>query len=325
MFATQVHSQNPQDPLSGLVVTQDAPERGEHVPAHWVRVAVQAASLNHHDLWSLRGVGLPADRLPMTLGTDAAGVTDDGQEVIVHSVISDPGWRGDETLDPSRTLLSEKYPGTIADFVWVPAQNLVAKPKELSWPAAACLSTAYLTAYRMLFTAGALRPGDSVLIQGAGGGVATAATALARAAGLRVYVTSRSEEKRGRALEIGAHEALPTGERVPQQVDAVLETVGEATWSHSLRSVKPGGKIVVAGATTGQSPDPELNRVFFRSVQVVGTTMGTRSELESLIDFLLATGVRPEIDYVESFFDPVPAFERLLSGAAFGKVVLFAC
>ncbi|HLS03594.1 MAG TPA: zinc-binding dehydrogenase [Actinomycetales bacterium] len=325
MYAAQVTSQNAEDPLAGLTITQDAPERAGHVPSDWVRVAVQSSSLNHHDLWSLRGVGLPADRLPMTLGTDAAGVTDDGQEVIVHSVISDPGWRGDETLDPSRTLLSEKYPGTIADFVWVPAQNLVAKPKELSWPAAACLSTAYLTAYRMLFTAGALRPGDSVLIQGAGGGVATAATALARAAGLRVYVTSRSEEKRGRALEIGAHEALPTGERVPQQVDAVLETVGEATWSHSLRSVKPGGKIVVAGATTGQSPDPELNRVFFRSVQVVGTTMGTRSELESLIDFLLATGVRPEIDYVESFFDPVPAFERLLSGAAFGKVVLFAC
>src|SRR5690625_6350906 len=102
MFATQVHSQNPEDPLAGLVVTQDAPERAEHIPEHWVRVAVQAASLNHHDLWSLRGVGLPAERLPMTLGTDAAGLTDAGEHVIVHGVINDPNWVGDQTHDPQR-------------------------------------------------------------------------------------------------------------------------------------------------------------------------------------------------------------------------------
>lgn len=325
MFAAQVHSQNPDNPLEGLVVVEDAPERAGNIPNGWVRVAVQAASLNHHDLWSLRGVGLPEDRLPMTLGTDAAGVTDDGDPVIVHGVFNDPNWVGDQTVDPNRTLLSEKYGGTLADYVWVPPQNLVAKPKEISWPAAASLSTAYLTAYRMLFTVGALRPGNSVLIQGAGGGVATAATLLARAAGLRVFVTSRSEEKRARSLEIGAHEAIPTGERLPQQVDVVLETVGDATWSHSLRSVKPGGKIVVAGATTGQSPDPELNRIFFRSISVLGTTMGTRTELEQLIDFLIATDTRPVMDYVESFFNPKPAFERLLSGEAFGKIGLFAC
>src|SRR5690625_1656256 len=202
MFAAQVHSQNPDDPLAGLAVVEDAPERAENIPNGWVRVAVQAASLNHHDLWSLRGVGLPADRLPMTLGTDAAGVTDDGSPVIVHGVMNAPTWVGDQTLDPQRSLLSEKFPGTIADYVWVPPQNLVAKPKDLSWPAAASLSTAYLTAYRMLFTSGDLRPGQSVLIQGAGGGVATAATLLARAAGLRVFVTSRSSDKRQRALEL---------------------------------------------------------------------------------------------------------------------------
>lgn len=325
MFAAQVTSQNPQDPLSGLTVTEQAPERADHIPDGWVRVAVQAASLNHHDLWSLRGVGLGDEQLPMTLGTDAAGVTDAGDPVIVHAVINSPDWFGEQTLDPRRTLLSEKYPGTLADYVWVPPQNLIAKPKELSWPAAACLSTAYLTAYRMLFSAGDLRPGDSVLIQGAGGGVATAATALARAGGLRVYVTSRTENKREQAIELGAHDALASGERLPEQVDAVLETVGEATWAHSLRSVKPGGRIIVAGATSGQSPDPELNRVFFRSINIVGTTMGTRQEFESLISFLLATGVRPEIDYVESFFNPRAAFERLLSGEAFGKIALFAC
>lgn len=323
MFATQAHSQDPADPLAGLIVTQDAPERDRNIPSHWVRVAVQSASLNHHDLWSLRGAGLPADALPMTLGTDAAGITDDGQQVIVHSVINDPLWVGDQTLDPQRTLLSEKYPGTLAEYVWVPPQNLVAKPEELSWQAAACLSTAYLTAYRMLFTAGDLKPGQSVLIQGAGGGVATAATLLARAAGLRVFVTSRSEDKRHKAVEIGAHDTFAPGERLPQQVDAVLETVGEATWKHSVRSIKPGGKIVLAGATTGQSPDPELNRIFFRGVTVAGTTMGTRTELENLIDFLVVTQTQPLIDHVESFFNPKPAFERLLGGDVFGKIVLF--
>lgn len=322
MYAAQVTSQNPDEPLSGLTVTQDAPERAEHIPDTWVRVAVQAASLNHHDLWSLRGIGLAADRLPMTLGTDAAGVLDDGSAVIVHAVINDPGWVGDQTLDPQRTLLSEKYPGTLADYVWVPEQNVVSKPQELSWPAAASLSTAYLTAYRMLFSVGALQPGQSVLIQGAGGGVATAATILAKAAGLRVFVTSRSETKREKALEIGADEALETGARLPQQVDVVIETVGESTWPHSVRAVKPGGKIVVAGATSGQSPDPELNRIFFRSVAVAGTTMGTRLELENLIDFLVTTGARPIIDSVESFADPRPAFERLLSGETFGKIAL---
>jgi len=322
MYAVQVTSQDPKDPLAGLTITQDAPERAGNIPDNWVRVAVQNASLNHHDLWSLRGLGLPADRLPMTLGTDAAGVTDAGDAVIVHTVINDPGWVGDQTLDPQRTLLSEKYPGTLADYVWVPPQNLVARPKELEAPAAGCLSTAYLTAYRMLFKVGQLRPGQAVLIQGASGGVATAATILGRAAGLSVFVTSRSEAKREKAIELGAHDAFETGARLPQQVDAVVETVGEATWKHSLRSVKPGGKIVVAGATTGQSPDPELNRVFFRSLSILGTTMGTRTELEELVDFLVTTGVRPVIDSIWNKDEAPQALSYLASGDAFGKVVL---
>src|ERR687885_1773098 len=198
MLAAYAARSAPDDPLAALEVGErPAPE----VPEGWARVRVRAASLNHHDVWSLRGVGLPAERLPMILGCDAAGVTDDGDEVVVHAVISDPDWTGDETLDPRRSLLSERFQGTFADEVVVPKRNLVPKPTELSWEQAACLPTAWLTAYRMLFTKSGRRPGDTVLVQGAGGGVATAAIALARAAGFRVWATSRSEDKRKRALD----------------------------------------------------------------------------------------------------------------------------
>ena len=162
----------------------------------------------------------------MILGCDAAGLDEDGNEVVVHAVVSDPSWTGDETLDPKRSLLSERYQGTLADKVVVPRRNVVPKPASLSFEEAACLPTAWLTAYRMLFTQGGLKPGDSVLVQGAGGGVATALIALARAGGLRVYATSRDEAKRERALELGAHEVFESGARLPQRVDAVMETVG---------------------------------------------------------------------------------------------------
>src|SRR3954463_1621105 len=181
MFAVYAEGFSTDDPLSGLVVG----ERPEpEVPEGWATVEVKAASLNHHDLWSLRGVGLQEDQLPMILGCDAAGVDEDGNEVLIHAVISDPSWTGDETEDPRRSLLSERYQGTFADRVAVPRRNLVPKPPSLSFEEAACLPTAWLTAYRMLFVRGALKPGQSVLVQGAGGGVATALVTLARAGGL---------------------------------------------------------------------------------------------------------------------------------------------
>jgi NADPH:quinone reductase-like Zn-dependent oxidoreductase len=138
------------------------------------------------------------------------------------------------------------------------------------------MPVAYLTAYRMLFTRGRLLPGQRVLIQGAGGGVATAAILLARSAGLHVTVTSRDEDRLERAIELGAHEGIPSGQRLPQRVHAVLETVGEATWEHSLKALEPGGVVVVSGATSGPNPPADLNRVFFRQLEVVGSTMGTR-------------------------------------------------
>jgi NADPH:quinone reductase-like Zn-dependent oxidoreductase len=314
-------SQSADDPLSGLTVG-DVPD--PDVPDGWARVTLRAASLNHHDLWSLRGVGLPPDRLPMVLGCDGAGVDEQGQEVVLHALVGDPDWTGEETLDPRRSILSERFAGTLAEQVVVPRANLLSKPPELNFEQAACLPTAWLTAYRMLFTQAAVKPGDRVLVQGAGGGVATAAIALGRAAGLTVWVTGRDEGRRARALELGAAAVFEPGARLPGRVDAVLETVGKATWAHSMKCLRPGGTIVVSGATTGADPSADLNRLFFLELRVVGSTMGTRRELEGLLRLLVASGVRPHVDSVLPLAQARTGFERLASGEVVGKVVLTA-
>ncbi len=320
MFAVYADSFSSDDPLSGLVVG----ERPDPVaPDGWTTVTVKAASLNHHDVWSLRGVGLKQEALPMILGCDAAGLDEDGNEVVVHAVVSDPSWSGDETFDPKRSLLSERHQGTFADKVVVPRRNVVPKPASLSFEEAACLPTAWLTAYRMLFTRGDLTAGDTVLVQGAGGGVATAAIILGRAAGLRVLATSRDEAKRARALEIGAHEVFESGARLPVKVDAVMETVGRATWSHSVRSLRPGGRLVISGTTSGpQLDDAELTRIFFLQLSVVGSTMGTRDELASLVSMLDATGARPLVDRILPMEQAAEGFAAMVDGDVFGKVVL---
>ncbi len=265
-------------------------------------------------------MGIQEDQLPIVLGCDAAGVASDGRKVVLHSVIATPD--GDETIAPDFNILSERHDGTFAEKVAVPARNLIPLPEELSFEQAACLPTAYLTAYRMLFTKGELQPGMRVLIQGAGGGVATAALLLARAAGLHVTVTSRSEDKLSQAVDLGAHEGVAAGDRLSQRVDAVLETVGEATWGHSIRSLKSGGVIVVAGATSGMNPPAELSHVFYRQLRVVGSTMGTKAELERLVAMVHATGLRPLIDDTFAMEDARDAFTRMAEGEQFGKLVL---
>jgi NADPH:quinone reductase-like Zn-dependent oxidoreductase len=307
------------DPIAALEVG----ERPEPtVPEGWVTIDVRATALNHHDLWSLKGVGLAEQNLPMILGCDAAGVDQDGNEVVVHAVISDPAWKGDETLDPRRSLLSERYQGTLAEKVAVPARNVVPKPAGLSFEQAACLPTAWLTAYRMLFTQSGLKPGDTALVQGAGGGVATALITLARAAGIRVWATSRDDAKRAKALEIGAHDVFESGARLPERVDAVMETVGQATWSHSLKSLKQGGTVVISGATSGQAPkSAELNRIFFLQLRVQGSTMGTRAELAELVQFMANAGISPHIDSVLALGDARKGFAKMNEGDVFGKIV----
>jgi NADPH:quinone reductase-like Zn-dependent oxidoreductase len=241
---------------------------------------------------------------------------------VVHAVIGDPdAGGGDETLDPRRSLLSEKHDGTFAQQVAVPKRNLLPKPEALSFEDAACLPTAYLTAYRMLFDKSGLQPGSTILVQGAGGGVATALILLGRAAGYRIWVTSRSEAKRDRAVKLGADRAFETGQRLPERVDAVMETVGEATWAHSLRSLRPGGRIVISGATSGGVPPADLNRVFFTQLSVVGSTMGTRDQLARLLRFCEQTGVRPLIDRVLPLTSAKDGFAAMIAGDLTGKVV----
>lgn len=318
MFAVTATAISRDDPLSGLTLGEH-PDPGPR--EGWEIIEVRAAALNHHDLWTLRGVGITADRLPIVLGCDAAGVTTDGREVVVHAVIAAPDGT-DETLSGDFSILSEQVDGTFADRLVVPRRNLVAKPPTLSFEEAACLPVAWLTAYRMLFTRAGLRPGQRVLIQGAGGGVATAALLLARAAGLHVTVTSRDAAKLSRAGDLGAHVTLGAGERLPAKVDAVMETVGEATWAHSLRALEPGGTIVVSGATSGPNPPADLARVFYRELSVVGSTMGTRQELVRLIGLLDATGLKPLIDDVVPLSAAPAAFRHLLAGEVFGKLVM---
>jgi NADPH:quinone reductase-like Zn-dependent oxidoreductase len=313
MRAAYATAANDTDPLSALEVG----ERPEPTPASpdWVTVEVRAASLNHHDLWSLRGVGLPADRLPMILGCDAAGIGPDGSEVVVYPVIVGP------ESGPPWSILSEHFQGTLAERVTVPAGNLVPKPEGLSLTDAACLPTAWLTAYRMLTAKGRLPDGGSVLVQGAGGGVATAAVVLAHAMGARVYATSRDAAKRERIAALGAT-AFEPGARLPERVDVVIETVGEATFEHSMKCAAFGGRIVVSGATAGHLPRINLRRVFANQLEIVGTSMGTVDELAALMTLCVDKGVRPVVDSVYGFSDVRSAFEKLHEGEVFGKVVI---
>jgi NADPH:quinone reductase-like Zn-dependent oxidoreductase len=320
MFAVTAARFDAEDPLAAL----ELGERPDPTPPDgWTTVTVKATSLNHHDVWSLRGVGLTEDRLPMILGCDAAGLDEDGNPVVIYAVVGDAA-TGDETLDPRRSLLSERYNGTFAERVAVPRRNLLPKPDALSFEEAACLPTAYLTAYRMLFGASGAEPGSTILVQGAGGGVATALILLGRAGGYRIWVTSRTEAKRDRAVKLGADQAFHAGERLPERVDAVMETVGEATWKHSLRAVKPGGRIVVSGATSGPAPSADLARVFFLQLSVVGSTMGSRDQLGRLIRFCEQTGVRPLIDRVLPLTQARDGFAAMASGELFGKIVFTA-
>ena len=297
----------------------------------WSSIHVAAASVNHHDIWSLQGVGLSAEQTPMILGTDASGVLDEdipvrkglkaGAEVVLYTFVGTDG--AGVMPGERRTILSEKYAGTMAETTQVPSANVFAKPANLTLDEAAALGTSWLTAYSLLFDAAGIKPGDSVLIQGAGGGVSTAAIQLAHAAGLEVFVTSRDADKRAKALKLGANAALETGARLPRKVDAVIESVGAATWGHSVRSVRPGGTIAICGATTGDQPGAELTRLFFQDIRVQGCTMGSREDFARLLRFVEHADLHPVIDSVVSGLDAAPeAFAKMIAGDMFGKIVI---
>ena len=321
MRAALAVAQNPSDPLSCLVLRDDVPQPEPR--EGWVRIQVKASSVNMHDLWTLRGVGHDPKNIPIILGCDVAGVTAEGREVVVHPVIGDPeAGGGDETLDPERALLSEQHDGGFAEYILVPERCVLDKPASLSFEEAACLPVAWSTAYRMLFTRAELQPGQKVLVQGAGGGVASAAISLAAAAGLTVYASSRSAENRQLALDLGATGAFGSGERLPERVDAVIETVGEATWGHSLRCLKPGGVIVIAGATSGTSPEADLGRIFYQQLRIVGSTGSTREETSGMLDMVERHRLKPQVDRILPLERIHEGFQAMIDGGLSGKVVI---
>ncbi|WP_459981757.1 zinc-binding dehydrogenase [Nocardioides sp. AN3] len=319
MLAAVAVTQNASDPLSGLVL-RDVPM--PDAEPGWSVVRVNASSLNMHDLWTLRGVGHPADQLPRILGCDAAGYDEEGRRVVVYPVIAsaDRG-HGDETLDPQRALLSERHDGAFAEYLTVPSRNVLPIPDGLTFDEAACLPVAWGTAYRMLFTQAGVRAGDRVLVQGAGGGVASAAIKLALAAGATVYATSRSAAKLELAQSWGAR-GVESGGRLPEKVDIVVETVGEATWSHSLKCLRPGGTVVIAGATSGMNPPADLGRVFYQQQRILGSTGCTLVEMQQLLRMIASTGVRPVIDRAMPLSDIHKAFQLMIDGEVAGKIVI---
>lgn len=319
MFAVYAQEPNAEDPLAALTVGE---RPSPDVPPGWVAVQVRAASLNMHDLWTLRGVGIKKEAFPMILGMDASGSLADGTPVVIYPVINDPAWMGDETLDPRRALLTEQHQGTIAETVAVPKRNAVPMPESLSFEQGAALGTAWLTAYRMLFTKSGLQPGHTMLVQGASGGVSTALIQMGRAAGFRVWVTGRTYQKRAFAQQLGAHQTFDFAARLPEKVNAVFDNVGEATWKHSMRSVRPGGVILCCGATTGPNPSADLQRLFFQQIRIEGSTMGTRAEFEDLLRFLAQANIRPTIGSQLSMFDAAEGLLAIANGKTEGKIVL---
>ena len=306
------------DPLSALEVGE---RPDPDVPDGFVRVRMQAASLNRHDIWTLRGVGIKPDQFPMILGCDGAGELEDGSPVVVYPVIATPGWRGDETFDPRRTLLTELHQGAMAQYCVVPAANVLPRPESMGAAEAATLGCTYLTAYRMIFTRSGLTPGSTMLVQGAAGGVATALIQLGVAGGMRVWVAARSEAARDRALLLGADRVFESGARLPERVDGVFDSVGAATWAHSMKAVRPGGVVVCCGATSGADPSADLQRLFFLQISVIGSTMGTLDELRRLISFCAAAKVTPVVDQAFPLENAAEAFGAMELGRP-GKFVL---
>jgi NADPH:quinone reductase-like Zn-dependent oxidoreductase len=304
-----------------VLVYEDAPDPqardGE------VLVELRAASLNHLDLWIRKG--LPSVPKPRILGADGAGIrVDTGERVVINPGID----HGDGRI----TVVGEHFDGTHAELVAVPEGNVYPLPDEISFEDAAAFPLVFETAYRMLVTRAALREGETVFVWGIGGGVATAALAIAKALGARVIVTSSSKAKLARARELGADETVDhAGEDVKARVkeltggrgaDVVIEHVGEATWRTSLDIAAQNGRVVVCGATSGPNPPAALHRVWWKQLSVLGSTMGSREDFEAAYELVKSGRARPVVDSVFPLAEARSAHERLESGEQLGKVVL---
>lgn len=307
-----------------------------------VRVRLAAMALNHLDVFVSRG--LPKRALPAVQGADGAGVIDAvgegvdtarvGDEVVIYPVTSDGtcDWcrAGQEVHCPSMHILGEHEDGTFQEALVMPERQCFPKPAGLSWEEAAALPLAWLTAWRLLFTRGALARGDTLVVVGIGGGVATACLVLGQAHGLRVIATSRDETKRQRATELGAYAVLPSeafGKAVQSLTDgkgarAVVDTVGPATLEESFRALGREGTLLTVGATSGPRAEVMLPRLWFRHLSLVTSTMGNRSEFAGMLDDVARHRLQPPVDRVFPLADGAAAFAHLEAGEQFGKVVL---
>lgn len=298
-----------------------------------VAVRPVVSALNHMDLWLTQGRPRPP-ALPHVPGCDVAGVVAAvgelvatvavGDEVVVNPSVSPleavVAHGIDAPAAPGLQIVGEQRWGGHGELVVVPGRNVVARPAGRSWEECAAYPLATLTAWRMLRRA-RVQAGESVLIVGVGGGVSAAALALARRQGAVVYATSRDAAKRRRAVELGATAAFDSNEDWPVTVDVVVESVGPATWERSLRALKPGGRMAVCGGTSGPKVELSLPRLFFKQIEIIGSTMGSYAEFDRVTD-LVTQGLDVHVDEVFDLADYPKALDRLRAGEQLGKVVL---
>jgi NADPH:quinone reductase-like Zn-dependent oxidoreductase len=310
-----------------------------------VRVRLKTAALNHLDLFVLNGMpGIPIG-LPHIGGADGAGVVDavgDGVEGVElgSEVVFDPGLScgrcgyclaGEQSLCVKFGVLGEHADGTFAEAVVVAAESLATRPDHLTWEESAAFGLAHLTAWRMLINRGGLRAGETVLIHGIGGGVSMACLQFAKLFGARAIVTSRSEEKLQRAVELGADEVLPADDEVARAVrgltgkrgaEVVVDSVGEATWMQSLKAAAKGGRIVTCGATSGPNPAEEIRLVFWNQLSIIGSTMGSRTDWKQMVATVAMHRLKPVIDTVLPLANGRAAYDRMERAEQFAKIVL---
>jgi NADPH:quinone reductase-like Zn-dependent oxidoreductase len=332
----------------GLDVLQYREDLAEPTVAspHDVRVRLKAAALNRLDLFVVGGLPNVTITPPWVVGSDGAGVVEAVGSDVANlrpgdRVMLNPGFScgrceycrsDDDPLCLAYGILGEHRPGTLCDVIVVPAAMVQPIPETISWPEAAAFPLTALTAWRMVVTKARVREGEDVLIWGIGGGVSQAALRLCKARGARVWVTSSDDDKLRRAAELGAdvtlnHAAVDVAREIRARtnkrgVDVVIENVGQATWKQSLTALGKRGRLVTCGATSGPAVETDVRRLFWNQWTIMGSTMGSRAEFAAVAEQLAAGHLRPVVDSVHALRDGRTAFERLVSGRHFGKVVV---